>query len=65
MTSGRIARSSLRSVVSAYGVGARFDTAPLDSTPIVRPSGTSQSGVSRGSGRAPACSRAERRSAGS
>ena len=36
--------------VIAYGVCGRFETAPLAGKPIVRPSGTSQSGSSRACG---------------
>src|ERR671932_262713 len=44
-----------RSVAIAYGVCARLETAPLDGQPRVGPRGTSQSGRSRGCGRAPRC----------
>ena len=64
-TSKSPARSSRRSVETAYGVWARFDTAPLDGQPIVGPSGTSHSGIARSCGRAPRCRRAVRRTSGS
>ena len=54
-------RSSRRSVVTAPGVGARFETAPLDGQPSVGPSGISHSGISRSCGRIPRCSQAVRR----
>jgi hypothetical protein len=61
-TSNWPARSSRRSVETADGVGARFETAPLDGQPIVGPSGISHSGASRRWGRVPRCSHAVRRS---
>jgi hypothetical protein len=64
-TSNWPARSSRRSVVTALGVPARFETAPLEGQPIVPPSGTSHSGTSRTCGRAPRCPIRVRRVSGS
>src|SRR5512132_3604304 len=65
MTSKRPADSSRRSVATADGVVARFDTAPFIGNPVLRPSGTTYAGSSRSWGQAPRCSRADRRSCGS
>ena len=48
-TSKPPARSSRRSVEAAKGVSASRETAPLNGSPIVPPSGISHSGASRGS----------------